>query len=242
MWKSDPVHYAKCFKGINIEWMGELSKSLQLHIKGKYSLEQVRDFMRQKLHWEFPSMFIYGKETSPGVIIEKWFTSSTPFMMISSRCINSHVMRPVHYYSCEITLFSTSRNQNTYTIDQYLMSTQQYPSRITCGECEGTTHKIEQYHLCPKLLPVYIEGIDTEPDQTFSMQSAGESVMYCLSRVIYYGTAHFTVRYVDRMGTVWFNDRFIHGRTSNKEGDITYLDMKMSTDGQKPVMAIYRQT
>ncbi|PBK82753.1 hypothetical protein ARMGADRAFT_946047, partial [Armillaria gallica] len=49
-WKSDPVHYAKCFKSINIEWMGELSKSLQLHIEGKYSLEQVRDFMRQKLH------------------------------------------------------------------------------------------------------------------------------------------------------------------------------------------------
>ncbi|SJL08859.1 uncharacterized protein ARMOST_12230 [Armillaria ostoyae] len=49
-WKSDPVRYAECFDGINIEWMGELSKSLQLHVEGKYSLEQVRDFMRQKLH------------------------------------------------------------------------------------------------------------------------------------------------------------------------------------------------
>ncbi len=201
-WKSDPVRYAECFEGINIEWMGELSKSLQLHIEGKYSLEQVRDFMRRKLHREFPGVFIYGKETSPGAIIEKWFTSSTPFMTVSSRCINGHVTRPVHYYSCGITPSSTSRNQNPYTIDQYLTSTQQYPSRITCRECEGATRKIEQYLLCPELLPVYIEGIDTEPDQTFSMQSAGESVRYCLSGVIYYGTAHFTARYVDRTGTV----------------------------------------
>ncbi|KAK0197649.1 hypothetical protein F5146DRAFT_1130516 [Armillaria mellea] len=39
-WKSDPARYAECFEGINVEWMGELSRSLQMHIEGKYSLEQ----------------------------------------------------------------------------------------------------------------------------------------------------------------------------------------------------------
>ncbi len=92
-WKSDPIRYAECFDGINREWMGELSKSLTLHIKGKYSLEQVRDFMRCKLHREFPNVFIYGKETSPGAITEKWFISQTPFMIISSKCTNGHVER-----------------------------------------------------------------------------------------------------------------------------------------------------
>ncbi|KAK0438528.1 uncharacterized protein EV420DRAFT_1214656, partial [Desarmillaria tabescens] len=79
----------------------------------------------------------------------------------------------------------------------------------------------------------------TEPDQTFSMQVAGKSAGYCLTGVIYYGTAHFTARYVDRTGTMWFNDGYINSRTSNKEGDITDLDMKMSTDGRKPVLAVY---
>ncbi len=149
--------------------------------------------------------------------------------------------RPTHYYSCGITPSSSSRIQAPHTIDQYLTSTQQYPLRIVCGECDGATCKTEEYHVCPALLPVYVEGMNIEPDQIFSLYVAGEYIRYCLMGVIYYGTSHFTARYVDETGTVWFNDGYVQGRTCNSEGNILEVDKTASTDGRKPVLAVYRQ-
>ncbi|PBK82720.1 hypothetical protein ARMGADRAFT_946059, partial [Armillaria gallica] len=240
MWKSNPIRFAEHFNDINQEWLGELLQSLTLHMEGKYLLEQVRDFMRHKLHREYPNMFVWGKETSPGAITEKWFNCSTPFMTVRNKCINGHIMRPVHYYLCSITSLSLSKSL-PHMIDQYLTLTQYYPSRMVCSECEGATRKMECYHTCPTMIPVYTEGTNIDPKQTFTLQLEDNSAMYCLSGVIYYGTSHFTARYVDETGNMWFNDGYVQGRTAINKGEINQVDMTSSTDGRKPIMAFYKQ-
>ncbi len=240
VWRSDPRKYSKSFSEINSIWMGNLSTSLTSYTEGKYSLEQVRDYMRRKLHREFSSTFIYGKETSPGAVAEKWFTSQTPFMTVSCRCDNGHVTRAVNYFSCGISPLA-SRDQTTRTIQQYLTSTKTYGSGIICSECGNHTIKHEKYHLSPSLLPVYIEGSTTVPEQTFTLHVEGEDVMYVITGVVYYGAAHFTARYVDDDGIVWFNDGYIHRRTAMREVPISDVDMSVASDGRKPVLVMYKR-
>ncbi len=92
-WKSKPVEIKDSFADINAEWFGSLAEALYAHIEGswsRYSLEQVRDFMRRKLHRAYPTVFVYGRETSPSAIMERWFRRESPVSRISNTCVADH--------------------------------------------------------------------------------------------------------------------------------------------------------
>ncbi len=90
IWKRDPTIYLARFADINTEWMGTLADAMEVHNKAQYSLEQVRDFMRRKLHRAFPTVFVYGRESSPCAIMERWFKRDTPVSIISNMCGRGH--------------------------------------------------------------------------------------------------------------------------------------------------------
>ncbi|KAK0435575.1 uncharacterized protein EV420DRAFT_1281670, partial [Desarmillaria tabescens] len=64
---------------------------------------------------------------------------------------------------------------------------------------------------------------------------------YTLAGVIYFGNAHFTARFIDNTGNVWFNDGYVNGRKSILEGEMIHIDFSISPDEREPVMAIYRK-
>ncbi|PBK88314.1 hypothetical protein ARMGADRAFT_937566 [Armillaria gallica] len=161
-------------------------------------------------------------------------------MSVSNKCSNGHVTRNVDFFSCRISP-SHSRYQNKQTIQCYLTSTQTYSSGIICGECGTSTVKCEQYHLSPSLLPVYIEGTNMTPDDTFTLHMSGEDITYVITGVIYYGASHFMARYVDAEGIVWFNDGYVNGRVAIREGIITGVDMSVAVDGRTPVFVMCRR-
>ncbi|KAK0437259.1 uncharacterized protein EV420DRAFT_1220474, partial [Desarmillaria tabescens] len=50
---------------------------------------------------------------------------------------------------------------------------------------------------------------------------------YMLAGVIYFGNAHFTARFIDNTGNVWFNDGYVNGRKSILEGEMIHIDFSI---------------
>ncbi|KAK0500122.1 hypothetical protein EDD18DRAFT_1056972, partial [Armillaria luteobubalina] len=50
---------------------------------------------------------------------------------------------------------------------------------------------------------------------------------YRLAGIVYYGTFHFTARYVNADRTVWFNDGLVHGKRACQEGSISEIDLSL---------------
>ncbi|KZT23153.1 hypothetical protein NEOLEDRAFT_1020936, partial [Neolentinus lepideus HHB14362 ss-1] len=66
---------------------------------------------------------------------------------------------------------------------------------------------------------------------------------FYLRGIIYHGDYHFTCRYVDKIGDIWFNDGMETGRACFKEGNIqnTPLQDLMSCRGKSIATVIYAQ-
>ncbi|KZT29222.1 hypothetical protein NEOLEDRAFT_1030734, partial [Neolentinus lepideus HHB14362 ss-1] len=66
---------------------------------------------------------------------------------------------------------------------------------------------------------------------------------FYLTGIIYHGDYHFTCRYIDKNGDIWFNDGIETGRQCTKDGNIhtTTLEDLMSCRGKSIGTVIYAQ-
>ncbi|KAK0434713.1 hypothetical protein EV421DRAFT_1717320 [Armillaria borealis] len=67
--------------------------------------------------------------------------------------------------------------------------------------------------------------METPPDGTLHIVVDNTVVVYRLAGIVYYGNCHFTARFVDFDGNVWFNDGMIHARSVNREGTVDTVDL-----------------
>ncbi|PBK96186.1 hypothetical protein ARMGADRAFT_924823 [Armillaria gallica] len=67
-------------------------------------------------------------------------------------------------------------------------------------------------------------------------------IHYNLAGVVYYRDAHYTARFVDTDGCVWYNDGLTLGRRAQLEGFIHNMDMMKDRANKSCDILIYRRT
>ncbi|KAK0421660.1 hypothetical protein EV421DRAFT_1725316 [Armillaria borealis] len=77
-------------------------------------------------------------------------------------------------------------------------------------------------------------------DEYIHLATEHGPIHYQLVGVVYFGHSHFTSRYIDPSGTVWFNDGMVQGRRAAHEGHISNLNMLKDPTGKIPDAFIYR--
>ncbi|KAK0235584.1 hypothetical protein EDD85DRAFT_837352 [Armillaria nabsnona] len=65
--------------------------------------------------------------------------------------------------------------------------------------------------------------------------------MYCLSGIVYYGNGHFTARFIDLDGSVWFNDGIMQARGARREGTTVNVNLMQDVSGKTRDHFIYRR-
>ncbi|KAJ7448097.1 hypothetical protein FB451DRAFT_1054053 [Mycena latifolia] len=76
-------------------------------------------------------------------------------------------------------------------------------------------------------------------DRDIAFDCNGALIKFKLRGVIYGGQGHFTCRYLDQAGGVWFHDGISTGRICIREGDLATIDtMTLHVCGRKDALAV----
>ena len=76
-------------------------------------------------------------------------------------------------------------------------------------------------------------------DPKFSILVNGNSHLYQLRGVIYFGGQHFVARLIEQDTTVWYHDGMVTGQNMIYEGQLESVDLKHCCDGKKPSALFY---
>ncbi|PBK81101.1 hypothetical protein ARMGADRAFT_1146711 [Armillaria gallica] len=79
-------------------------------------------------------------------------------------------------------------------------------------------------------------------DEQIQLTVKSNIVHYNLAGVVYYGDTHYTARFVDTDGRVWYNDGLTLGRRAQLERFIHDMDMMKDRAGKSCDILIYRRT
>ncbi|SJL18287.1 uncharacterized protein ARMOST_21872 [Armillaria ostoyae] len=238
IWKRDPAVFTDGFSDMNEDWMGTLASSLSDHHKGVYSVEQVRDFLRRKLHRSFPEVFVYSRETSASAIVERWFKQSTPVSVIGNRCDNGHEKDTYTSHFCGLTPIVHELN-GVHSVREYASNMQNGYEYQACVMCYAPSFRFRRFIYRPIVLPVHVEDLNIFPDSQLVLPVVGIDRTYELIGAVYYGEHHFTSRYVDRQRVVWYNNSIVHRRNCVKEGHLNDMDLRTLPDGRKATIYFY---
>ena len=91
-----------------------------------------------------------------------------------------------------------------------------------------------EWRVVPEILSFEI-GLSAQ----ISILVNGNSHLYQLCGVIYFGGQHFVARLVEQDTTVWYHDGIITGRKLIYEGQLESVDFKHCYDGKKPSELFY---
>ncbi|PBK91042.1 hypothetical protein ARMGADRAFT_1032115 [Armillaria gallica] len=75
MWNANHAGLASDVEAIGNEWLQLVMRSFRTFKDGLYTLEEVRDHTRRKLHRDFLTVFVYGHEMSAEAVMLKMMTS-----------------------------------------------------------------------------------------------------------------------------------------------------------------------
>ncbi|PBK89394.1 hypothetical protein ARMGADRAFT_1033437 [Armillaria gallica] len=230
MWNANHAGLASDVEAIGNEWLQLVMRSFRTFKDGLYTLEEVRDHTKRKLHRDFLAIFVYGRETSAEAVMLKMMTSPTVFASIAHCCV--------------IELTTTGRKQWT-TLQQYIDITSAMPLTAedsVCQWCTSATYKKYTYEIAPPILAALVMFSRALVDKQIQLIVKSNIVHYNLAGVVCYGDAHYTARFVDTDGRVWYNDGLMLGRKAQLEGFIHDVDMMKDRARKSHDILIYRQT
>ncbi|PBK83528.1 hypothetical protein ARMGADRAFT_672566 [Armillaria gallica] len=244
MWNANHAGLASDVEAIGNEWLELVMRSFRTFKDGLYTLEEVRDHTRRKLHRDFPTVFVYGCETSAEAVMLKMMTSPTVFASIAVCCDNGHSAPLSMQHCCVIEPTTTGRKQWT-TLQQYIDITSAMPLTAedsVCQRCTSAAYKKYIYEIAPPILAALVTFSRALVDKQIQLTVKSNIVHYNLAGVVYYGDARYTARFVDTDGRVWYNDGLTLGRRAQLEEFIHDADMMKDRAGKSRDILIYRRT
>ncbi|PBK81842.1 hypothetical protein ARMGADRAFT_1090907 [Armillaria gallica] len=244
MWNANHAGLASDVEAIGNEWLQLVMRSFRTFKDGLYTLEEVRDHTRRKLHRDFPTVFVYGRETGAEAVMLKMMTSPTVFASIAVCCDNGHSAPLSMQHCCVIEPTTTGRKQWT-TLQQYIDITSTMPLTAedsVCQRCTSAAYKKYTYEIAPPILAALITFSCAVVDKQIQLTVKSNIVHYNLAGVVYYGDARYTARFVDTDGRVWYNNDLTLGRRAQLEGFIHDVDMMKDRSGKSRNILIYRRT
>ncbi len=113
-WNSDVALCTTDFAELSNQWLDMATLAFSQHRRGEYSLEEVRDYIRRALHHEYPSLFVFGANTSTEALVNMFFQGNVPFSTVEYWCWCGKITPILTQQCCVVVPHSTTPNGTRY--------------------------------------------------------------------------------------------------------------------------------
>ncbi|THU94619.1 hypothetical protein K435DRAFT_578937, partial [Dendrothele bispora CBS 962.96] len=219
VWQEDPSKWSPILMNLTT-LLSELITSFDLFIQCQQTLEQSRDIIREKLHNLDPDSFPYGQLGGHiDVLAHHVFGSITysSAYQLCRQCKAISVLPPDLDFHSNIRPAMdiypdskwASRFQRPYYVQDWLQNFKMHPIENDCPSCNSISHQYAQISLnsVPHLL--YFNIYDSRMNvsqKIFLEQPDREIARFTLKGITYLGGYHFTCRFIDATGSMYYHD------------------------------------
>ncbi|KAJ7705227.1 hypothetical protein B0H16DRAFT_1346322 [Mycena metata] len=235
LWPEDPNKWSAEFTYLG-PIMGELAAALRSVVNGGKSLEQARNTVRRSMHTAEPEYFPYGPNTTSIDRIAEVLFPCKYYATGKQSCSECGYVDPCDYGLLESQMsvgLSSQQDCSNGVGLQSWMNTYLRKGRGACPVCRasGRHCRLDMNSTLRDVPPIILLNLDHESfifNEKLSFVCEGVMVSLKLRGIIYAGQSHFTCRFIERGGKMWFHDGITTGRRCLPEINITAND---STEG-----------
>ncbi|KAJ6460798.1 hypothetical protein C8R47DRAFT_993771 [Mycena vitilis] len=237
IWLEDPVRWSACF-AYTSGFLGELAMLLQSAVEHRISLEDARNSVRRSMSNSKPDYFPYGPNTTSIDLIAQVILPSRYYAVGRQSCAVCGYVDQRDYGVLESYLSAGLSTRQTYPegvqlqvwMDQYMSN-----GRNNCPASMATTLRDVPPMI---LLDLSSDRLVFSDELRFTCQGAVVSLK--LRGIIYGGGHHFTCRYIEKDGEMWFHDGITTGRDCLPEIALGRVQDRLSLHrcGEKKAVAV----
>ncbi|KAF8181577.1 hypothetical protein BJ912DRAFT_854550 [Pholiota molesta] len=247
-WSSNLINYSK--------YMDRLLLEFNKVRQGTISIEHARNTVRQLLHTDNSTLFPMGQEYVYISELIRYVIGEKNHGVINYKCNVCNYSSPSLYLNNSTMLVLRDYHKEGINKISDILNIKTNSSS-TCEKCP------QCYHNCNISVPTYTSGnINSvphilaleiynernriKPDIEFSINYGSVNCKLRLCGIIYGGQQHFTSRFIDKSGTVWYHDGIETGNTLTQENSLTLLTdtsfLRTAASNQKQILlCIYKR-
>ena len=211
-------------------------------IQQSFSLENVRDNVRQILHAINSEKFPMGQNNASVAELAFEIMKSDSNDSISQiSCPKCDYCEAEHADHLGFVLHNSTSKKASST--QNWLSTLAKHCRTRCSQCSARLVRQVEYSIGPKLLVLEYPLTTIKTSHQIKVETQDEMTYLSLKGIVYHGGSHFASRIINPDGPIWYNDGIETGKNSILDGHLS----TMSDDGLKKcrgknlVLAVYGQ-
>ncbi|KAH8116497.1 hypothetical protein DFH11DRAFT_1214872 [Phellopilus nigrolimitatus] len=254
MWKEDMRQVSECQQMQN-KTAKLMFKSFKAHAASKYSLEDARDKVRKCLHKMHREIFPKGQRRAHiEDLCFEIFTSRQIFGIESTKCTQCNTSVDEYIFHAGVIHITDdlwrkyapgdgiAESLHMAFTKDILKVIQNHKMETLCPICESNYSLIVEFKTVPQVFAVSLHSkFMIQISYNVLLQVTGQEVIYKLRGVIYLGGYHYTARFIDNQGGVWYNDGMQTGRECIFEGHVSTLpESFLSTAEERtPKVLIY---
>ena len=233
IWRSDSLRWCESFVNSQSIWLNYFQSCFSPQTASLPTLEDIRDGWRRQLHAQAPQNFAWGTFVSLHELLYDVFLSEL-FVRVPKFLCDHHPSANMQFNPMPLQSFLMSSGMDQFSsISEWIQCDSQLV-RQRCQECGLQLKQQTEWRVVPDILSFEI-GLSAQMkiDPEISILVNGNSHLYQLRGVIYFGGQHFVARLVEQDTTIWFHDGIITGRNMIYEGQLESVDLKHCHDGKK---------
>lgn len=248
IWLDNIVVRAAQFNSMSTH-MSALAQGFDRVLRGRATLEAVRDEIRRDLHTLQPIVFPYGTNgTSVDQLVTSMLQPDHTYGRISTQCVRcKYVLGGFETFLAHISVTmgslapGPSRNISlaTWFKNHLQRKSQMCPKCLSADRGHVRMTRTTTFKTLPPLLFVLLSDEHILLDSSLKLNCSGRKVTLKLRGIIYHGAAHFTSRLITPGGVAWFHDGITTGSTSILHGPVALIASLHHCDGRKAVAAVY---
>lgn len=232
LWKDAKAKTESSFDDINSLDFMSLKKGF-MEVQNMTDLNELRDQLRITLRDADPVEFEAGAYASVSSIFNRLLTVNPESMLATYQCVNGHsTPLPSQPANQSLLFVGTNISTTSITSTQGVISNLRYGTRCLCVQCSEALELHEKIQVLPSILCLDISNVHTLQtlDSKISVtDSSDQTKIYNIRAIIYFGSAHWTARYIDHFKRIWTYDGMANNGSFKYEGMDT-LEILGSSD------------
>ena len=241
IWQENPPFWHESFCSINSQFLAPLSRLMLTQSFSPALADRVRDELRSLMYNFDGSSYQPGQYVSAVDIAVHLFSTGRSVCTGSLFCVNGHAgsesMRRQSYHSAFIQIILDDNPSSIQDwIHELRMRTQQL-----CVVCQEPLFIAYSFTSPTPLLGFEVPRrmvIDLSITVTTATANTQSSLNYRLAAVIYFGSGHFTIRYVSPSRTTYYHDGLDGHAMQVESVPIAQLDL-FTCRGKTAVFVLY---
>lgn len=238
MWEEDHVTLEDYAAALSNDALQTLLAGFTQHKNGIESLEYVRNKVREKLRMQDIESFPFGRQgVSMTDLLNAMSKAEAPLGTEVTHCTNCglHPVRTTNIKTSFIVIqhedLSRSRQihaipllpsqRNTEHCATLLLKGQVMPT--PCSACSQKVVSTKMFRNFPKLIILHVGENQIQVLSELILNTQGQICTYKLKGMIYFGQFHFTARFVDSTGDVWYHDGIQTQNTLTYHGNVSSM-------------------